>query len=174
MNTSDRWNVVSLKKLMFICGFILFTFSACDQSTPIPITPTYTFSTPTETASPTLPFLITATVPCDEELTFLSDITIPDNSVVLAGSSLDKQWSVQNSGTCNWDNHYRLHLINGVALGASSEQALYPARAGTQATIRILFSAPKEPGVYTSEWQAFDPAGIPFGDSFFIKVIVQQ
>ena len=104
----------------------------------------------------------------------MDDATIPDGTIVAPGSSLDKQWLVQNSGTCNWDTRYRLRLISGDALGASLEQALYPARAGTQANLRILFIAPQESGEHVSEWQAFDANGIPFGESFFIKVVVQQ
>ena len=89
------------------------------------------------------------------------------------GKLLDKQWLVQNNGDCNWDARYRLRLISGDALGASPEQALYPARAGSQANLRILFTAPQEAGDYVSEWQAFDANGIPFGESFFIKIVVQ-
>jgi hypothetical protein len=103
----------------------------------------------------------------------LEDVTIPDNSIVAPGSTLDKQWLVQNSGSCNWDNHYRLRLINGDTLGASPEQALFPARAGMQATLHTVFTAPLEAGDYISEWQAFDAKGIPFGESFFIKITVQ-
>jgi hypothetical protein len=99
-------------------------------------------------------------------------VTIPDYTVVAPGSSLDKQWLVQNSGSCNWDNRYRLRLVSGDPLGVSPEQALYPARAGTQATLRILFTAPLEAGEYVSEWQTFDPNEIPFGESFVIKIIV--
>jgi hypothetical protein len=106
-------------------------------------------------------------------LTFISDLTIDDDTVVTPGSSLDKQWLVQNSGTCNWDGRYRLRLINDVALGALPEQALYPARAGLQATVRINFTAPMDAGTYTSDWQAFDISGIPFGDSFYVKIVVQ-
>jgi hypothetical protein len=106
-------------------------------------------------------------------LAFVDDVTIPDYSIVAPGSSLDKQWLVQNSGSCNWDNHYRLRLVDGIELGASPEQALYPARAGMQAILRIIFTAPLEGGEYDSEWQAFDAKGFPFGESFFIKIIVQ-
>jgi hypothetical protein len=42
-----------------------------------------------------------------------------------------------------------------------------------QATLRIVFTAPQEVGEYFSEWQGFDAQGIPFGESFFIKIIVQ-
>jgi hypothetical protein len=86
--------------------------------------------------------------------------------------TLDKQWLVQNSGTCNWDSRYRLRLVGGDAMSASLEQALYPARTGMQATLRIIFTATSQPGEYLSEWQAFDPQGIPFGETFFIKIIV--
>ena len=90
------------------------------------------------------------------------------------GSSLDKQWLVQNNGTCNWDARYRLRLVSGDPLGAATEMALFPARAGTQATLRILFTAPQPDGEYVSEWQAFDASGVPFGESFVIKIVVQQ
>jgi hypothetical protein len=110
---------------------------------------------------------------CIEGLVFVEDLTIPDDSFFSPGSTLDKRWLIQNSGTCNWDANYRLRLINGEAFGASPEQALFPARAGMQAIIRIIFIAPQEPGKYISEWQAFDSNGIPFGDSFYIRFTIQ-
>jgi hypothetical protein len=120
-----------------------------------------------------LPILYTPTPTCVNQLFFASDVTIPDFSLVTAGSLLDKQWLVQNSGSCNWDSLYRIRLVGGNGLGASPEQALYPARAGMQATLRIVFTAPMVPGEYFSEWQAYDAQGIPFGETFFIKIIVQ-
>ena len=127
------------------------------------------------TASPTniLPAAPTPTPICTDNLAFMKDVTIPDGTLEAPGSIMDKQWIVQNSGDCNWSASYRLRLISGNALGASTEQALYPARAGTQATLRILFTAPQEAGEYVSEWQAFDAKGIAFGESFFIKIEVQ-
>lgn len=86
---------------------------------------------------------------------------------------MDKRWEVENTGNCNWDDHYRLRLIAGPDLGAQKEQALFPARSGSRAAIRILFKAPVEPGAYRSAWQAFDAQGEPFGDPFFIDIVVQ-
>jgi hypothetical protein len=94
--------------------------------------------------------------------------------VVLSGTALDKRWQVRNSGTCNWDLGYRVKLIAGPAMAAPIEQTLYPARSGSEATLRILYTAPTEPGTYRSAWQAYDPQGEPFGDPFFIEVIVIQ
>lgn len=113
------------------------------------------------------------TVECQDQLTFLSDITIPDGTVVSPESTLDKRWEVENSGSCNWDGSYRIRLIAGPDLGAQKEYALFPARNGTRAAIRIVFKAPLEPGPYRSAWQAFNPRGEPFGDPFFIDILVQ-
>lgn len=93
--------------------------------------------------------------------------------MVSADSTLDKRWEVENSGSCNWDKNYRLRLIAGPDLNAQKEQALFPARNGTQAVIRVVFKAPKEPGAYRSAWQAFNPGGEPFGDPIFIDIVVE-
>jgi hypothetical protein len=110
---------------------------------------------------------------CSNDLTFLQDLTVPDNSFVTFGSIIDKQWLVENRGTCNWNSEYRLRHIGGAVLGALEEIALYPARAGTQATIQILFTAPFTEGIYESAWQAHSPDGIAFGDPIYISVVVQ-
>ena len=110
---------------------------------------------------------------CADSLIFVKDITIPDGTVIVPESTMDKRWDVQNSGDCNWDDRYRVRLIAGPELGAAKEQALYPARSGTHATIRIQFKAPAEPGTYRSAWQAFNPDGEPFGDPFFIEIVVE-
>jgi hypothetical protein len=133
---------------------------------PIP-SDTATASLPTDTPRPT------ATQICSDDLLFLEDLTIPDGTVVLPGLPVDKRWRVENNGSCNWDESYRLRLIEGASLGAASEQALYPARSGTQAVIRILFTAPLEPGRYRSAWQAHNPRGEPFGQLFYLEIIVE-
>jgi hypothetical protein len=118
--------------------------------------------------------LATPTPACQDGLRFLVDITVPDGTIVAPGDRIDKQWQVENSGTCNWDGRYRLRRISGPALQAPDEQALYPARSGTQAVIRILLVAPAEPGTYRSAWQAYDPLGQPFGDPIFVEILVSS
>ena len=131
-----------------------------------PVIPTIT-PEPIPTSSPT------PTPPCTDSLAFVQDLTIPDNTVVAPGESVDKQWLVQNNGSCNWDSRYRLRFVGGSEMSAATEQALFPARAGTQATIRITFTAPSEPGIYNTAWQAIDPFGEPFGDPVFMEITVQ-
>ena len=138
---------------------------------------------PTFIINPTQPIVVVESSPlptiiptirpgeCSSNLTFVSDLTIPDNTSITYGSTIDKQWVVENSGTCHWNSDYRLKHIGGAALGALEEVALYPARAGTQATIQILFTAPFTDGEYESAWQAVDPQGIAFGDPIFIRIV---
>jgi hypothetical protein len=80
---------------------------------------------------------------------------------------------VQNSGTCNWDERYQLRLIGGPALGANPVQPLFPARSGSTAVIRIQMTAPSTTGTYRSAWQAYNPSDEPFGDPFYIEIVVQ-
>lgn len=115
---------------------------------------------------------VTPVVTCENYLTFLDDITVPDETIVEPGSHLDKQWEVQNSGTCNWDLNYTLRLVSGTSMGVADTLPLYPARGGTILIIQISFHAPIEPGNYRSSWQAHNPEGQPFGDQIFVDIIV--
>ncbi len=163
----------------------LFLLAACaPQPAPTPFRPptsaaptgplpTLTPLPPVYAPPPTATFTPSPEGPCLNDLQFISDLTIPDGSLVFAGSTLDKRWLAQNSGSCHWDASYRLKWIGGDPLGAQESQPLYPARAGTQAVLQILFTAPQTPGEYESSWQAADAEGVLFGDPIYIKVIVQ-
>jgi hypothetical protein len=130
-------------------------------ATPLPVT-----TQETEIERPT-------TEPvCTNALWFFQDLTIPDGTQVPPGEILDKRWLVQNAGTCNWDERYQIRLEAGSNMGVPQVQALYPARSNLEVTIRMNFIAPDEPGTYRSAWQAYDPDGEPFGDPFFIEVVV--
>jgi hypothetical protein len=128
--------------------------------------------TPTTSSLPINTPLPTSTPTCTDDLIFLEDITLPDGAAVKPGQSLDKRWLVENSGTCNWDERYHLKFASGAELGAPIDQALFPARSGAKATLRIVFTAPAEPGTYQSAWQAYDPLGQPFGDPIYLQVVV--
>lgn len=177
-------------RVLFAFVLILVSLSACSpKSTPTPFRPPTIqppLIEPTFIIQPTQQVVVVQSTPvptitafptvnsqdCTNNLTFVDDITIHDNSFITYGASMDKQWLVQNSGTCNWDSSYRLKHIGGADLGAAEEVMLYPARAGTQATLRIVFTAPFTDGVYESAWQASDPSGNLFGDPIYIRVTV--
>lgn len=167
--------------------FILLLTSSCDsQPAPTPFRPPTSIppsqivltSTPLATITAEIPTQIiisitpTSTI-CTNVLSFLDDVTVEDGTTFLPNDSIDKQWLIKNDGTCDWDSTYKLKWVGGDSMGANTEQPLYPARAGTQATLRILFTAPTTAGEYESIWQAVDSDGNFFGDVVIIKIIVQ-
>jgi len=168
-----------------ILAGVLFLSACASSSTATPfIPPTLSIQfLPLATAEPSIPLPPTPhptpTIPpsptpsCENGLTFIQDLTIEDGTLASAGQRLDKQWLVLNSGTCDWDARYRLRQMAGPEMGTAGEQALYPARAGTQAVLRLLLTAPAEPGIYRSEWRAIAPDGQAFGDPIYIEIIVQ-
>jgi len=132
---------------------------------PPPSTPTF--------PAPAITNLPTPVVACVDKLTFINDQTIPDGTEVAPSSTLDKRWEVENNGSCNWDERYHLRLIGGPDMGANPVQPLFPARSGSRVIIRILMTAPDKAGSYHSAWQAYNPADEPFGDPFYIDIVVK-
>jgi hypothetical protein len=165
---------------IFLLLGILWLLSACSsESDATPTLDVYRPPTQAVTATP-LPVTTqeveverpTQEPACTNALWFFQDITIPDGTQVSPGERLDKRWLVQNAGTCNWDERYQIRLEAGPNMGVPQTQALFPARSGLELIIRMNFIAPDEPGTFRSAWQAYDPEGIPFGDPFFIEVVV--
>ncbi len=110
--------------------------------------------------------------PCTNDLSFVQDVTVPDGTSVAPGELVDKEWLVTNAGSCDWSAAYRVKNISGDTMSAPAEQALFPARAGTQATLRILFHAPADAGNYSTAWQAFAPDGTAFGEAIYMQINV--
>lgn len=166
----------------------VLAFSACSSApTPTPFIPptaSAPFIEPTFIINPTQNIAVIESTPlptilptgesenCVNGLAFVSDLTVADETVVTYGATIDKQWLVENNGTCDWNDQYRLRHIGGAALGAPEEIALFPARSGRQATIQIIFTAPFSDGEYESAWQAFDPFGLAFGDPIYMRIVV--
>jgi hypothetical protein len=174
-----------LNLFLSLLPILLFAVACSPQSTPTPFRPPTaippTQILPTTTPLPTLfaPTIAPTTTAtpdaglCTNVLTFLDDLTVEDGTVFAPGASIDKQWLVQNDGTCDWNATYKLKWVGGYTLGVTEEQPLFPARAGVQVTLRIVFTAPAEPGTYQSTWQALDPDGNLFGDTVYMEIVVQ-
>ena len=109
---------------------------------------------------------------CTNDLEFLADLSIPDGTQLNPLKGFDKEWKVRNSGTCNWTDAYSVKLVSGPELGVEPTQPLVYTLNGAEAVISISFTAPIEPGRYTSTWRAVAPDGVPFGEWFSVEFIV--
>ncbi len=171
--------------VLISCLTLILILSAClrplqadplESDVPAFIPPTLIPATPTTipTATPGIDPNATQIGACIDDLTFVDDTNYPDGTKVTPGSSIEKGWEIKNSGTCNWGSGYTIRLTGGPDLGAPSPQDLYPARSGASIEIQMEFTAPEEAGDYRSAWQAYNPSGIAFGDSFYIDFTVQN
>lgn len=181
MSMKKKTNRRRIKLPRLLVFAITFILAGCGGSgSPSPPQETFLFKPPTAAATltPTLNTQPTVTPmqteECSNRLEFKKDITIPDGTSVEPGQSIVKQWLVTNAGSCNWDENYAVKLVSGPDLGAPRTQTLYPARNGQQVILQMNFTAPQDPGQYTSTWQAFDPQGNRFGDPFFIDIQVEE
>jgi hypothetical protein len=161
-------------------NILIFTFTAAgcataSTPTPAPTTvPTLPQATPFSSPSTVTPLRgATATKPGDDclnDAVFVEDVTIPDFSLVEPGETLDKHWTVRNSGTCDWGAGYRLVRLGADDFTGPTEIALYPAAAGSSAELRVALVAPDEPGEYISRWQAYSDEGVPFGQEIYLLI----
>jgi hypothetical protein len=109
---------------------------------------------------------------CKLSATFVTDVTIPDNTVVNAGSTLIKTWRLRNTSECAWDNGYQLAYIEGEQMGATSSVPVAPTAKDAAVDISVPFTAPAQSGTYTSTWRMRSPDGNAFGNRVFMVIRV--
>jgi len=152
------------------------------SATPTPeatATPTMEPPTPTLAITEVSP---TATVkpPVNEQgnvedkAVYVSDVTIPDGTIVKAGSTVVKIWSIRNTGTTTWKTAYRLSYIDGVK---DAKEAFYvhlpnEVKPDLSVSVSVTFTAPSNEGTYYSFWRLVNEDGIPFGQVVSMKIVV--
>ncbi|MEJ5203187.1 MAG: NBR1-Ig-like domain-containing protein, partial [Anaerolineales bacterium] len=157
------------------------------SAVPFIATPTIE-ATPTLTPRPTIQVVQPQDTPltgfCDS-LSFLGDVTIPDDVMIPPGTVFKKIWAIKNSGQCTWNSSYSLVWVGGDQLGAPVEvpllkegQVVYP---GEMALATVEFVAPQpvagEPDrSFISYWKLRNASGGVFGwgtsadRSFYVKI----
>lgn len=109
---------------------------------------------------------------CAMESEFVSDVTIPDNSIMKPGEIFTKTWRIKNSGSCEWKDDFRLVLVKGADIGAPPYVTVPPAAPGATVDISMQMVAPKNSGIYTSIWQMQSPDGTFFGAIPYVRIVI--
>ncbi len=144
--------------------------------------------TPVPTAAPTLaPTVAPTTAPtsqgCIDRAAFVSDVTIPDNSVVAPNTAFTKTWRLKNTGSCTWDSDYLVSYISGTTMSqqpgywiVQPGQTVSP---GQSVDISVGMASPVQNGYYRSNWglkkehgQLMPIEGGANGNSFYVKIRV--
>jgi len=112
--------------------------------------------------------------PTSDNATFISDITLPDGTIVSPGQSLTKTWRVKNTGTTTWGNGYQLISRDRDALGAPSAVNVPTTSPGLEVNLDVPLQIPSNatPGNYRTSWQLRNPQGTYFGPVIYFSLVV--
>jgi hypothetical protein len=107
---------------------------------------------------------------------FISDVTIPDGSVLEPGQNFRKEWQVKNTGSCTWDEGYALVYIGGSSPNLDPytyefQQNSDFVTGGSTVNLGLNLTTPCTPGEYQGTWRMRNDQGAYFGT--FLTVIVK-
>jgi len=122
---------------------------------------------------------------CTDSAAFLSDVTIPDNSLVDSNTAFTKTWRIKNTGTCTWDDSYLVAYISGTTMSQQPGYWIIPqgqtVAPNQTVDISVGMTAPVDNGNYASYWglkkvdgQFMPVQGGANGNSFFVKIRVNN
>jgi len=132
--------------------------------TPIPTnTPTVQVDASGATLTP---------LPCDDA-SFVTDVTYPDGSEVTPEQDFVKTWKIKNIGTCIWGTGYTVIFAYGERMGGVAEPLPAAVAPGEEVEVSVRFKAPTTTGEFTSTWRMANASNSPFGEYFFMKVVVR-
>lgn len=123
--------------------------------------------------------LATATSNCNVAQ-FITDVTIPDGTVMTPGQAFTKKWRIRNIGSCTWTG-FSLVFDSGDAMGGPASKAISSVGPGQEVDLDVNLIAPATVGNYRGVWRITTNASIlvPIvngyqGKSFYVDIKVQN
>ncbi len=137
--------------------------------------PTPEASTPKIAAAPTQAYVNVVSSSSSSECnssTYISDVTIPDGTILAPGQAFVKTWKFQNTGTCKWSNDYQIIFVKGKHMDGSDSEIDQTVYSGNNANISVSLIASGSVGTYTGYWRLADSNGNVFGTSVYVQIEV--
>ncbi len=101
---------------------------------------------------------------CTDKVTFVSDVSVPDNTSFAPNTSFTKTWRLKNSGTCNWTPDYVTTFVSGDPMSAVFPVKLPTSVApGGEVDVSVNMVSPSANGTYKGSWMLKNPSGKTFG-----------
>jgi uncharacterized protein YkwD len=97
---------------------------------------------------------------CTNSASFVSDVTIPDNTEIVGGTNFTKTWRVMNTGTCVWGPDYTLTHYSNERMGAPAVVPLGITYQGQTLDISVELTAPTSTGSHRGDFVIKNPAGL--------------
>jgi len=152
------------------------TALAQPTSTPVPTNtpvPVVTFAEPTTSSG----IVATSTSASSGQssacygLSYVRDVTIPDNTELTPGQSFTKTWLVSNTGTCAWEAGFVFNVVAGEAMSGVAVTLNQAVEPGRQYEFSVPMVAPtNKTGELKGTWRLSDANGNFFGDGVFVVV----
>lgn len=169
-------NQIRTQAVQTFAADLTLTAQAAPSNTPAAtVTPLATF-TPAATSTGgvalgTVPPAGGATASC-YGLSFVSDVTIPDNTPVNPGQAFTKTWKVKNAGSCAWDAGFKFAFVSGEQMGGTTFTLPSSVAAGAVTDISVAMTAPNRSGTLRGDWRMQTAGGQFFGDQVYVQVVV--
>jgi Tol biopolymer transport system component len=110
--------------------------------------------------------------PTTDSATFLSDITLPDGTVVSPGQTLVKTWRMRNTGSSTWGSGYQLVFVGGEQMGAPGAVNAPTTAPGQDVDLSVNLTAPSSDGDHLGYWQLRNAQGTYFGPQIWVWITV--
>ncbi|KYQ91468.1 ZZ-type zinc finger-containing protein [Tieghemostelium lacteum] len=104
----------------------------------------------------------------------VSDITIPDGTIVAPNSSFTKIWRLANESKEAWPENSTLTFMQGDRLSDFNDVLVPSAVPGEMIDVSVDLKSPARPGRYTSYWRLNTPEGLSFGQKIWIDIYVYE
>jgi hypothetical protein len=146
-----------------------------NTSVPVNTQPPTNTPPPTNTSIP--PTQTPVPIPCDRA-SFVSDVTIPDNAEIAAGTTFVKTWRLKNTGSCTWTSGYSIVFYSGDAMSGPASAQITNGTIPPNSTVDVSVTliVPTTPGAYKGNWRLRNSGGAIFGigqnadQSFFVQI----
>jgi len=148
-----------------------FTPSSSPTLSPTPQDSPTLFLTNTPSPSATRPAIGPISL-CDDSI-YLSDVTVPDGTVMEPGEEFTKTWRIKNTGKCDWTTSYALAFVSGNAMEGTTAPVPESVGAGDAVDISVEMAAPETAGTYTGYWRLKNADGAFFGQLVYVQIVVK-
>jgi hypothetical protein len=143
--------------------------------TPLPIPATLTpIPLPVSSNTPAA----TATTNCNTGQ-FITDVTVPDGTIMTPSQAFTKKWRIKNIGSCAWTG-FSLVFDSGESMGGPATKAISTINPGQEVDLEVNLTAPSTVGNYRGYWRINTSGGVlvPIvngnqGKSFYVDIKVQ-
>ena len=105
-------------------------------------------------------------------MSYVNDVTIPDDTPMTPGQTFTKTWKVKNSGTCAWEAGYKFAFTGGDAMSGATYTLPQGVPANTDVEISVAMTAPSKAGSVRGNWRMSTAAGQFFGDEVYLVILV--